>query len=285
MGNASAVGGASDQSPDPALTNPNYAPSLPGSLDDALAPLGLSASASAYVDPTEAQRAQLVALLSNSGDGSGSLPALSPADTDPLPPSPAPADNLFPGSEPGGLAGPFYASAGRGGAYLDTRGAGPEDGALLSLVGNPANPRLRREWEKLWDEIWPRDPVTGQRYDVAHIIAKADGGKDHVDNIRPMLRAEHHAEHRANGDYARWARRARIAGAFGGTVARAFPMLNALSDITGILSGRIRTDNFDNFAHDMTGTPSKEDLMKEIEKEQKEINPNWKPGDPIVEIA
>lgn len=42
-----------------------------------------------------------------------------------------------------------------------------------------------------------------------------------------------------------------------------------------MISGRIRTDNWDNFTSDMMGVPSLED-------QQKAINPNWKQGDPIV---
>jgi hypothetical protein len=46
-------------------------------------------------------------------------------------------------------------------------------------------------------------------------------------------------------------------------------------------SGRIRTDNFDNFATDIGGPPgarSREDRRKDFENQQKQLDPNWKPG-------
>tara|TARA_R100000935_G_scaffold24014_2_gene43456 strand:+ start:5473 stop:5643 length:171 start_codon:yes stop_codon:yes gene_type:complete len=55
-----------------------------------------------------------------------------------------------------------------------------------------------------------------------------------------------------------------------------------LPTITGVLSNRIRTDNWDNFTSDMVGWPSEEDMQRQLEREQKVINPHWKPGDPIV---
>ena len=107
--------------------------------------------------------------------------------------------------------------------------------------------------------------------------ALADGGSNTLDNIRPM----HPAEHVNAGDFARWARRPGIARAFGGTV-EAFPILELGSLILGALSGRIRTNSVDNMLHDMLGEPSMEDRRKQFEDEQRRINPNWKPGDPIV---
>ena len=169
-----------------------------------------------------------------------------------------------------------------GDAYFDTTDAGPDDGGYLSPVGNPANPRLRREWEQKWGLPWPKDPVTGRNYDVAHIIAKADGGKDHVDNIRPMPRDPHMAEHMANGDLARWAQRPGIARAFGGRVGSTLGPLSIFSDILGMISGRVRTDTPDNMWSDMVGVPSQEDQRKALEQQQKAINPKWKPGDPVV---
>jgi len=164
----------------------------------------------------------------------------------------------------------------------DERLAGPEDNGEFSLIGNPANPRLRKEWSQKWGLPWPQDPVTGRNYDVAHIVAKGDGGKDHVDNIRPMHPEDHIAEHIANGDMSRWGMRPGIARAFGGTVARSLGPLSILSDILGMMSGRIRTDNLDNFSSDMIGVPSQEDRQKAFEDQQKSINPNWKRGDPYV---
>jgi hypothetical protein len=174
----------------------------------------------------------------------------------------------------------IFAPRANDGAILDRGLAGPE-GADFIEIGNPANRRSRREWERK-NGPWPRDPATGRNYDVAHIRATADGGTNALDNIRPMHPAEHLAEHMANGDYARWARRAAIARAFGGTVARALPSLEIISGVTGILSGRIRTDSFDNFTSDLMGWPSKEDKRKAFEHQQKQLDPNWKPGDFIV---
>lgn len=168
-------------------------------------------------------------------------------------------------------------------AFLDKSGAGADDGGELALIGNPANRRLRSEWELKWGQIWPKDPATGRNYDVAHHVAKADGGKDHVDNIRPMHPDDHIAEHIRNGDFRRWALRPGIARAFGGVVAHeGMSPLAVFSDLLGIASGRIRTDNFDNFSSDMQGIPSSGDRRKALEDEQRLINPNWKPGDDIV---
>lgn len=43
--------------------------------------------------------------------------------------------------------------------------------------------------------------------DVAHKKALADGGTNDLDNIKPQPHKEHVAEHKANGDYSRWAKR------------------------------------------------------------------------------
>lgn len=167
-----------------------------------------------------------------------------------------------------------------GGALLDLRGAGPDDDGNFIEIGNPANPRLRKEYMARYG-YWPQTEE-GRNFDVAHVKAIADSGTNTLDNIRPMHPDEHAAEHRANGDYARWARRAAIARAFGGRVARALPPLSVISDVMGLLSGRIRTDSFDNFSNDMMGLPSEDDLRTERENQQRAINPNWKRGDPIV---
>lgn len=154
-----------------------------------------------------------------------------------------------------------------------------DDGGLV-WVGNPANRRLRKEWSRREGVDWPTDSKTGRNYDVAHIVARADNGKDHVDNIRPMHPDHHRAEHVANGDLARWGRRPGIARAFGGTVARSIEPLAVISGLLGLLSGRIRTNNFTNFAGDILGVPTPEDEAKAFEARQKLFNPNWKPGDP-----
>jgi hypothetical protein len=149
-------------------------------------------------------------------------------------------------------------------------------------VGNPFNPRLRREWEAREGRPWPRDPLTGRYYDVAHIKALADGGTNTLDNIRPLHPRDHAGEHRANGDHSRWGKRARIARAFGGRVERAPRGLSILSGMLGMVSGRIRMDSFDNFSHDMLGLPSLEDQRKATEAIQRSHNPRWKWGDPLI---
>jgi hypothetical protein len=156
-----------------------------------------------------------------------------------------------------------------------------DDAGGISLVGNPANRRLMKEWSEKWGQDWPRDPVSGRPYDVAHIRAKADGGQDHVDNIRPLHPDAHKAEHIENGDYSRWAKRSSIARAFGGRVARSIEPLSLLSGLLGLVSGRIRTDSFNDFMGDMTGIPSPDDQERALESQQRALNPNWKPGDPL----
>ncbi len=57
--------------------------------------------------------------------------------------------------------------------------------------------------------------------------------------------------------------------------------LGVIPNITGLLSGRIRTDTFGNFASDLMGIPSEQDRLEAFETEQRRLSPNWKPGDPI----
>jgi hypothetical protein len=175
---------------------------------------------------------------------------------------------------------PLGTATAESGAVLDRGLAGPNDGGQVLAIGNPHNPRLKSEYIKKYGS-WPKTE-DGRDYDVAHQRAIADGGTNTLDNIEPMHPDEHTARHRNDGDYSRWGRRPGIARAFGGTVARALGPLGILSDITGVLSGRIRTDSFDNFSSDMMGWPSQEDQRKALEHEQRQLNPKWKPGDPIV---
>lgn len=175
-----------------------------------------------------------------------------------------------------GTSSPAY-----GDAYFDTTGAGSDDGGYLSLIGNPAHPRLRRDWEKKSGLLWPLDPNTGRNQDVAHYIARADGGPDHVDNIRPMPHDEHMAEHMANDDFSRWGARSSL-GRASGRVSSVLGPFSIFSDILGMISGRIRTDTPDNMWSDLVGVPSQEDQRKALQQQQKAINPNWKPGDPVL---
>jgi hypothetical protein len=166
------------------------------------------------------------------------------------------------------------------GAVLDTAGAGPDDGHQRVAIGNPANRQLRKEYERNLGP-WPKTE-DGRNYHVAHDRAIADGGTNTLDNIRPMHPDAHISGHVVNGDYARWARRAAIARAFGGRVASVLGPVGILSDITGVMSGRIRADTFDNFTSDILGLPSEADRQKQLERRQKAFNPHWKPGDPII---
>lgn len=148
-----------------------------------------------------------------------------------------------------------------------------EDGDLQE-VGNPHNPRLRREWEGAEGRPWPKT-AEGRNFDVAHRKAVGDGGTNTLDNIQPMHPEEHRAQHQRNGDAARFGRRSSIARAFGGKVEppafsaraarlptlRGLGILGWLPSITGVLSGRIRTDTPIHFWNDISGLPSADDPL------------------------
>jgi hypothetical protein len=84
-----------------------------------------------------------------------------------------------------------------------------------------------------------------------------------------------------NGDFRTWGSWSGGRKPGGGPEVEGLGWLGIIPDITGILSGRIRTDTFDNFASDLIGIPSEEDRRKALEEEQRRLNPKWKPGDPI----
>ncbi|WP_337185320.1 HNH endonuclease signature motif containing protein [Phenylobacterium sp.] len=177
-------------------------------------------------------------------------------------------------------------------SYLPANPA-TREAAEFQEIGNPHNPRLRREWEIANGRAWPRT-LDGQPYDVAHIRAIADGGTNTLDNIRPMEPSQHRASHKE--DSSRWGKRSSIARAFGGKVeppahapkpvrgptARGLGVLGLIPNITGILSGRVRTDNFDNFTSDMLGYPSQEDIRHRNEEVRRRYFPNSKPGDLVA---
>jgi RHS repeat-associated protein len=117
-----------------------------------------------------------------------------------------------------------------------------------------SSPTLRKEWEKAFGQPWPKDPNTGRNQDVHHRAALADGGSNRLDNIEPKLHSDHVEIHRNAGDFQRWGARGT-----GGRTTGALGVFGWFSDLLGVLSGRIRTDNFDNYVHDVIGTPSAAD--------------------------
>ncbi len=148
---------------------------------------------------------------------------------------------------------------------LPPNSAMPESADLLE-IGNPHNPRLRREWERANGQAWPKTS-DGRNYHVAHTRAIADGGANTLDNIEPMHPDEHLGQHMNNGDSARWAKRASIARAFGGRVEPPTPgvrvnglgRLGLLSNLLGFASGRIRTDTPTHTLYDLAGYAAPDD--------------------------
>lgn len=154
--------------------------------------------------------------------------------------------------------------------------AEPEFADLIE-IGNPYNPKLRREWEAKNGRPWPKTE-DGRNFHVAHGRGIADGGSNTLDNIKPMHPDQHFLEHLKNGDFARWGARASIAKAFGGRVEPPTPsprlngfrlnalgLLGFLPDITGMLSGRIRTDTTTHFLYDMANLPDPADQAQAID--------------------
>ena len=168
-------------------------------------------------------------------------------------------------------------------AVLDRGLASPGDGGEFIEIGSKA-PQHRRGWARREGTPWPTVPETQANFHVSHIIAKADDGPDTLENIEPEHPVEHMKRHRENGDFSRWGKRGgrpSTVAPRGGPRVRGIGLLGAIPSITGILSGNIRIDSFDNFASDMLGFPSQEDQRKTFEGYQRALTPGWKPGDPI----
>lgn len=153
-----------------------------------------------------------------------------------------------------------------------------EEGHIIE-IGSRSR-QHRRGWELREGRPWPTVPETGENYHVSHIIPKGDGGPDTLDNIEPEHPETHIERHRANGDFSRFGKRS--GRPKGGSTVRGLGLLGIVPSITGVLSGSIRMDTFDNFWSDMLGLPSEEDQRKAFEDRQRVINPKWKPGDPFV---
>jgi hypothetical protein len=84
-----------------------------------------------------------------------------------------------------------------------------EDGSCNRTV------TARRKWMRANNKDWPIDEKTGRNQEVAHIRARADGGSDEPDNIRPLPHDEHVREHMERNDFSRWSRRRGKAKLFG----------------------------------------------------------------------
>ncbi|MDP2212506.1 HNH endonuclease signature motif containing protein [Phenylobacterium sp.] len=144
--------------------------------------------------------------------------------------------------------------------------AAPERGYLIE-IGSRENRALKKLFIETYG-FWPKTE-DGRDYEVSHRRAIADGGKNTLSNIEPIHPDDHRAMHVREGDSARWARRGWIARAFGGRVEPPKPgpvvrgggALGAVSNILGVLSGRVRTDTPVHFWYDMAGFPAPDDQL------------------------
>ena len=161
---------------------------------------------------------------------------------------------------------------------FDARLSTPGDVDWLEIGGK--TPGQRRLWEQHTGQSWPTVPETGANYHLHHIIPKADGGGEGLDNYGPMEPSAHRQHHIDNGDFSRWAKRRGLSKP-GMPEVNGLGLLQIIPDITGILSGRIRMDSMDNFFSDMIGVPSQEDIRQYQEQRRKELAPDAPPG-PIV---
>lgn len=152
-------------------------------------------------------------------------------------------------------------------AFLDRGLAGPDDGGEFIEIDSKAR-RQRKHWEQREGRAWPTVPETGRNFDRSHVIPKADGGPDTVDNIRPQHPDDHRREHMERGDFKRWGARSRggpgaaaeVPTPKGAPKIRGLGPLFLLPDLLGVLNGRIRSDSFSHFVNDLMGYTSPDDL-------------------------
>jgi len=134
---------------------------------------------------------------------------------------------------------------------------------FANIDGKNATPRTvststhRKNWEKIWGTEWPKTD-DGKNYHAHHITPLADGGEDHVSNITPIHPDDHRALHAE--DFRRWGARS---SQMRNRMNSVFGIFSIIPDVTGILSGRIRTDSWDNFGADLVGIPSHSDQEKQ----------------------
>ena len=89
---------------------------------------------------------------------------------------------------------------------FDAGGAGANGGDGYPIHRTPriSSARMRRIWEKAYNQKVPIDPETGNHYDMAHKNALERGGDNSAENLEPKTHEEHVNEHKQAGDYKQW---------------------------------------------------------------------------------